>query len=161
MHTAAQLREGVRDMVLTARSGETVTLQCPYAVGRLSGCYYGSWRKNSTQTQLIGISSPGPRCLDVKAITSEFEGAKYSIDRSTFNLTIANLVATDSDVYICDLSLVDPAVSTGQTVHFINMPGMTRPASNTLSVDGEITNFHAVMVSSNNNNIIISLLLLF
>ena len=132
-HTAAQLREGIRDnMAITRQSGEAVTLDCPYEVGRLSGCYFGGWLKN--QTRVIDIGSPGPRCANVKDSMSE--GAKYSIDRSTFSLTIRNLVATDSDVYTCDLSLVDPATPNGQTVR---IPGTARPATNTLSVDGEIT----------------------
>jgi hypothetical protein len=139
-HTAAQYREGVRDTALTARSGETVTLECPYRVGRLSGCYYGSWRRNSTQTTVIAISSPGTRCANVKAITSE--SSKYLLDRSTFSLTITNLVATDSDVYTCELSLLDPAHPAGQSIHFPMPPSGTiqiRPATNTLSVEGEIT----------------------
>lgn len=140
-HIAALEREGLRiSKALAAQSGETVTLSCPFEVGKLSGCYFGRWLKN--MTKIIEISSPGPLCEGIQTIDT-LESAKYSLDRSTFSLTITNVMATDSDIYVCDLSLVNPAVPTGQTVPIAKAPFPTI----TLSVDGEIIKLKYLLCS--------------
>ena len=129
--TAAQRRAGVRaSMAFAVRSGGNVTLRCPYEAGMLSGCYFGTWSINSVP--IADIQSPGIRCEDIKGTP---ESEKYLIDRSTFSLTIKNVMPTDHGNYTCDLSLVDPATSTGQTVMFRSIA--TEPIISSLSVDGE------------------------
>ena len=77
---------------------------------------------------IIEISSPGLGCRDVRGTPTN---QKYLLDRSTFSLTIINLMPADGGNYTCELSLVDPQSSAGQTVPF------TPLVAHTLSVDGE------------------------
>lgn len=58
---------------------------------------------------------------------------KYLIERSTFNLTITDIELSDGGNYTCQLSLVDPASSNGQTKQFAN-DVLVR----TITVDGEL-----------------------
>ena len=124
---SAQERDGIPiQLDLAARSGRNVTFSCPYDVGRLSGCYFGGWSKD--MISIIQISNPGPGCRDIRGTPTN---QKYLLDRSTFSLTIINLMPADGGNYTCELSLVDPQSPVGQTVPF------TPLIAHTLSVDGE------------------------
>ena len=105
------------EMVYAVQSEDgAATIPCPFEPGNLQTCYYGEWTKNGTR--IAGISKPDTSCGSGGMFTS-INTTKYQVNRRTFSLTISSVNAKDdSDQYECQLQVVNPATSTGQTNDF-------------------------------------------
>jgi len=65
--------------------GQTITIDCPIAVGALRGLYSLSWRKG-----LQTLDTTGPE-------------AQYSVDPLNKSLTIASVQLDNNGTYYCDV----------------------------------------------------------
>ena len=114
---------------IAVESGGEAILLCPIEVGRLSACYYGNWRKNSTTVS--EVRSPGRNCATPRSAESSPRD-KYSVDiQNSFSLIIYSTNPADSGDYMCELLSVDPSSRDGTTVSY----GMSAPVM--LSVGGK------------------------
>lgn len=90
-----------------------ITLLCPHEPGRLQGCYFGRWSKESRP--IVEVARPGPNTCEPAGRISTMN-SKYHLDRETFSLTINSIEArTDSGNYSCELMVLDPASPVGTT----------------------------------------------
>ena len=73
--------------------GQTITIDCPVAVGALRGLYSFSWRKG-----LRTVNTTGPE-------------TQYSVDPLNKALTIANIQLDNNGTYYCDVTISVPGVN--------------------------------------------------
>ena len=117
------------EVVYAAQSSDgEVTIPCPFEPGNLQNCYFGHWTKDNVEIASIG--KPDGSCTSAGEFTT-VDMSKYWIDRERFSLIISSVTAQDdSGQYQCQLQVVNPATSTGQTADFRSFPV-------TLIVDGK------------------------
>ena len=117
------------DKVYAVQSSDgEVTIPCPFEPGNLRNCYFGQWTKDNVE--IAQIDKPDGSCANAGEFTGDT--SKYQIDRETFSLIIRSVTAQDdSGQYQCQLKVVNPATSTGQTADFRSFPV-------TLIVDGKL-----------------------
>ena len=116
--------------MFAVEAGSEATILCPVQVGRLSACYYGRWLKDTRL--IISIPVPGRDCTPQAPVSSE---ERYTVDRETFSLKIANAHPEDSGNYTCELLALNPTSGLGQSLY----RGLVNQS---LSVSGE---FHIIM----------------
>ena len=109
------------EVVYAVRSADgDATIPCPYEPGKLQTCYFGEWMKNGTN--IASISQPSVSCLSAGNFKS-INATKYKVNRERFSLTISSVNAEeDTGQYHCQLQVLNPATSTGQTNDFRSFP---------------------------------------
>ena len=113
------------------QTGGRAILPCPYQVGTLSGCYFGSWYRN--ETMIIQVSTPSVHCTNpqnFQVVDGIDLGGRYSLDKSNFSLIINPAEPSDSNDYRCELSALNPVVNFGSTINY------GRSVAHSLSVIG-------------------------
>ena len=78
---------------LTVEVGQTITIDCPIAVGALRGLYSFSWRKG-----LQTLDTTGPE-------------TQYSVDPLNKSLNIASVQLDNNGTYYCDVTVSVPGVN--------------------------------------------------
>ena len=73
--------------------GQTITIDCPIAVGALRQFYTFHWRKG-----IQSLDTTGP-------------GTQYSVDPLNKSLTIANVQLDNNGTYYCDVTVFFPSVN--------------------------------------------------
>ena len=113
------------------QTGGRAILPCPYRVGTLSGCYFGSWYRN--ETMIIQVSNPSVHCTSPQnfQVADGIDlGGRYLLDQSNFSLIIDPAEPCDSNDYRCELSALDPVSIAGMTINY------GRSVAHSLSVIG-------------------------
>lgn len=118
-----------------------VTLLCPHEPGRLQGCYYGQWLRESIP--VVIVAKPGSDLCEPAGMIATTDSAKYQLDRKRFSLTITSVDAqVDSGNYSCELQVLDPAPPIATTSTLLEAQRITI----SLTVDGK-PNHHLKLVN--------------